>query len=262
MADKIFLKCSAKQKRFDNGGSVINLGVKVADLVARLDEGAADIMRADDAEFERYPRLLGIADSGRRTRIGHRDDEIGVDTALDRKLSADRLAHRINRRAVYDRVGPREIDMLEDAGARPRLGEGADRAHPLVRDDDHLSRFDLADERGTDDVEPDCLRGEDIGVADPAHHQRTDAERISAGDHPLRGQTDQRIGALDLLECIDEAIEQGAIFRHRDQMNDRFGVTGRLEDRAGADEIATKLDRIGDIAVMGDRETTRRKLRE
>jgi hypothetical protein len=34
MADKIFLKCSAKQKRFDNGGSVINLGVKVADLVA------------------------------------------------------------------------------------------------------------------------------------------------------------------------------------------------------------------------------------
>lgn len=34
MADKIFLKCSAKQKRFDNGGSVINLGVKVADLIA------------------------------------------------------------------------------------------------------------------------------------------------------------------------------------------------------------------------------------
>lgn len=34
MADKVFLKCSAKQKRFDNGGSVINLGVKTADLIA------------------------------------------------------------------------------------------------------------------------------------------------------------------------------------------------------------------------------------
>jgi len=38
MAEKIFLKCSAKQKRFDNGGSVINLGVKVADLVAFAQE--------------------------------------------------------------------------------------------------------------------------------------------------------------------------------------------------------------------------------
>jgi hypothetical protein len=34
MADKVFLKCSAKQKQFDNGGSVINLGVKAMDLIA------------------------------------------------------------------------------------------------------------------------------------------------------------------------------------------------------------------------------------
>jgi hypothetical protein len=34
MADKVFLKCSAKQKRFDNGGSVINFGVKATDLIA------------------------------------------------------------------------------------------------------------------------------------------------------------------------------------------------------------------------------------
>lgn len=34
MADKIFLKCSAKEKTFSNGGSVIRLGVKVEDLLA------------------------------------------------------------------------------------------------------------------------------------------------------------------------------------------------------------------------------------
>jgi len=34
MADKVFLKCSAKQKTFSDGGSVINLGVKVAELIA------------------------------------------------------------------------------------------------------------------------------------------------------------------------------------------------------------------------------------
>lgn len=31
---KIFLRCSAKEKTFDNGGSVINVGIKVSDLQA------------------------------------------------------------------------------------------------------------------------------------------------------------------------------------------------------------------------------------
>lgn len=30
--EKVFLKCSAKAKHFDNGGSVINVGIKVEDL--------------------------------------------------------------------------------------------------------------------------------------------------------------------------------------------------------------------------------------
>jgi len=33
MAEKIFLKCSAKEKTFANGGSILNLGIKVADLL-------------------------------------------------------------------------------------------------------------------------------------------------------------------------------------------------------------------------------------
>ena len=34
MAEKIYLKCSAKAKTFDNGGQVIKLGFKVDDLIA------------------------------------------------------------------------------------------------------------------------------------------------------------------------------------------------------------------------------------
>ena len=34
MADKVFLKCSAKAKTFSNGGSKLRLGVKVEDLIA------------------------------------------------------------------------------------------------------------------------------------------------------------------------------------------------------------------------------------
>lgn len=31
--DKVYLKCSAKEKRFNDGGSLIALGVKVEDLI-------------------------------------------------------------------------------------------------------------------------------------------------------------------------------------------------------------------------------------
>lgn len=34
MAEKTYLKCSAKEKTFSNGGSIIKVGVKVADLIA------------------------------------------------------------------------------------------------------------------------------------------------------------------------------------------------------------------------------------
>ena len=32
MAKKVYLRCSAREKQFDNGGSVINVGIKVEDL--------------------------------------------------------------------------------------------------------------------------------------------------------------------------------------------------------------------------------------
>src|SRR3546814_1805933 len=43
-------------------GIVLQLDAEMADLVGRLDEGAADIMVADDAELEGNATLGGIAD--------------------------------------------------------------------------------------------------------------------------------------------------------------------------------------------------------
>ena len=73
---------------------------------------------------------------------------------------------------------------------------------------DELAGLDLADEVGADHVERDGLAGEHHRVAEPAHHQRADAERIAAGDHAARGHADQRIGAFDQPQRIDEAVEQ------------------------------------------------------
>ena len=54
-------------------GVVLELDAEMADVVGRLDEGAADIMIADDAELERQPAFGGIADRRRHARIRHRD---------------------------------------------------------------------------------------------------------------------------------------------------------------------------------------------
>ncbi len=68
----------------------------MADLVARLDEGAADIMRPDDAEFERDAAFLGIADRRRHAGIGNRHHHVGRDRILAGEFGADLLAHRVN----------------------------------------------------------------------------------------------------------------------------------------------------------------------
>ncbi len=38
MADKVFLKCKAKERTFNNGGSVINISIKVDDLIRFANE--------------------------------------------------------------------------------------------------------------------------------------------------------------------------------------------------------------------------------
>jgi hypothetical protein len=52
----------------------------------------------------------------------------------------------------------------------------------------------------------DGFRREDDRIAQFAHHQRTDAERITARHHAGRGQHDQRIGALNPAERVDELV--------------------------------------------------------
>src|SRR5690606_26033480 len=100
---------------------VFQLYTQMADLIAGLDEGAAHIVRPDDAQFEWNPRLLRIADGRGHPGIGHWDDQIGLNRAFDRELCANRLADAVDRRSLDDRIGAREINMLEDAGAGVHL---------------------------------------------------------------------------------------------------------------------------------------------
>src|SRR5690606_11822344 len=97
-------------------GVVLQLHAQIADRIRRLDEGAADIVVADDAELEGNARSGGISDRGRHAGIRHRYDHVRRYAALARQLYADPLARVIDAAAFDHAVGAREVDILEDAG--------------------------------------------------------------------------------------------------------------------------------------------------
>ena len=231
-------------------GIVLQLHAQVADLVTGLDEGAADIMAADDAQFKGNAALLGIADGAGHPAVGHRHHHVGHHRIFARQLGADALAHFIDAAAVHHRIGAAEIDMFKDARPRPHRCERPDGAQAARRDDDQLARFHRAQEGRAHHVQPHGFGGEDIGVAQPAQHQRPDAERIAAGQHAFGGEADQAVGPFNALQRIDEAIQQGAIGGGGNQVDDHFGVAGRLEDRTAPHQFAAQGGGVGDIAVV------------
>lgn len=59
MADRVFLKCSAKAKTFSNGGSVINVGIKREDLAEFVrkhtnERGYVNLVIAERREVGQY----------------------------------------------------------------------------------------------------------------------------------------------------------------------------------------------------------------
>ena len=73
-------------------------------------------------------------------------------------------------------------------------------------------------------------------------------------DQLLVGQRDERIGALDLGQGLDETVDDLGPARARGEQQHDFRIAGRLADRAAANELAAQRQPVGQIAVMGDRE--------
>ncbi len=87
-------------------------------------------------------------------------------------------------------------------------------------------------------------------------------KRIAAADHLLGRQPDQRIGALDARQRIDDAIDQRSLGAGGDEVEDHLGIGGRLEDRSAALQLALERQRVGEVAVVGDGEAAAGKFGE
>ena len=70
------------------------------------------------------------------------------------------------------------------------------------------------------------------------------------------------IGALDLLDRLDEAVDDAVCAAARHEVDDDLGVGGRLADGAVADEVAAQRQAVGQVAVVGDREAAAVELGE
>src|SRR5579872_4318560 len=95
----------------------------MANALRRLNEGSADIVVTDNAEFERYSGCSGIAE--RRGQPGVRDwnHHIRSRRRFPGEFHSNVLAHFVNILAFDNRVRAGEIDIFENAEAPPPRGE-------------------------------------------------------------------------------------------------------------------------------------------
>src|SRR5450759_173717 len=122
-ADDLFRRGAAHQRivdqddalAFDRGavGRMLHAYAEFAHALRRLNEGAADVMVSDDAEFEWHAGMLAVADRGGHAGIRHRHHDVGLDMAFACELRAEGFADFIYRSSADDGIRPREVDVFE-----------------------------------------------------------------------------------------------------------------------------------------------------
>ena len=196
-------------------GVVLQPHAEMADLVGRLDEGAADIVVADDAELERDARLPRHSRSppARRSRAPARPRRPSTG-ALARQLGADALARLVDADAFDRRCrAGRNRCTRRCRSAGGCAANGCSAVHAAVVDHDDLARLDVAHELGADDVERAGLRGEDRrrrragrapAAARPADRARRSPCPASAPPANRRPRPAQRVD-----QPVDDAVAAG-----------------------------------------------------
>ena len=164
-------------------GGVFAADSDLAAALGRLNEGAADIVVANEARFKRPPDGFGESERRRHAGVGHRGDHIDIGGRLLRE-NAPQIFTDIVDGASFDKaVGAREIDIFEGANPRRRrllrreVGMHAVRIAP-----DHFAGSDVPFEFCADGVKRTGFRRQDGLAVKPAKHQRANADRVARAD--------------------------------------------------------------------------------
>ena len=176
------------------------------------------------------PAALGEADRRRASGVGHRDDHIGVDGDSSRQPLAHLVPRRRTAAAVDARVGPGEVDVLEDAqrtrcAAPPPARSGRRRSSSTTSSPGASSRSRSRRSMSSAHVSEASTQR----VVEAADHQRPDAVR-DRGSRRRRSSesTTAAEGPLDLRHRVGDGDAQRAPGVLRDQRRDHLGVRGRV----------------------------------
>ena len=166
--------------------------------------------------------------------IGH--DDVGV----DRRLAGEPLAHpharAVQLAAAEPRVGPGEVDELEDAQAPAPFGSSGLHGPQAVAVDDHqLARGSSRTYSAPSRSKRARLRGEHVVAVEPSERERTDAVRIAEAGEAALGEQDDRVRALEL----------------------RHGGRDRFLERPGlARRSSAAITSVSDVDAAGSRAAT------
>jgi hypothetical protein len=229
-----------------------HLHTEVADRLCRLDEGAADVVVADEPHSHRHARLLGVADGSADARVGNRHDHVGGNGGLAGQLTAEAGAHVADAAPEHLAVGAREVDVLEDAVGARRRRERPHRARAVGPDDQHLAGLDVADVGGAHQVHRAGLGTHDPAVAEPAQRQRPEPVRVADGDQSFLGDEGEREGAGELGDRLDQRVVDAERLGAGIEVQRHFSVAVGLEDRALAHQLVAQFAGVDDVAVVAD----------
>ncbi len=78
--------------------------------------------------------------------------------------------------------------------------------------------------------------------------------RVAGRDQLGAGQRQHRVAALDLCDRIGETVGGRGVLRAGNEVEDDFGIGGRLTDGAIRDDLAAERQAVGEVAVVGNRD--------
>ena len=220
-------------------------------LLVGLDEGAAHVAVLDQAFLVGNPRRLGKPDRRRRTGVGDRHHEICNGGRFFRESLAHAHPARVDLAATEARVGPGEVDVLEDAGRTAPCGERLGAVDPCLVKPENLAGTHVAVDGGADQVERAALGGDDPVIADAPEREGPDAVRVAERDEGVVDERDHRVGALETTHRGGHRLGQRSGVAG-DQGCDHLGVGRRPEPNTVCDEFLAENARVRQIAVVAE----------
>ena len=231
-----------------------------AQLLRRLDEGAADVLVLDEPHFIGQSAGLGVPHRGAEARIGHPHHDVRLDVRLLVEQTARLLAEGVDVASLDVAVGTCEVDILHRAHLVALVHRIVGAPQSVAVDRYDLPGLDVAHELRAHHLECAGLAAHHIAVAEPPDRQRTQPVFVAAGIDAVGGHDQKRESPFEHVQRVDDGIDARACMIAGlllDEVGQNLAVRRGLEQTALVFEVGAQPGRIHDIAVVRQREVAR-----